>query len=54
LVFTITEIDVDSKDDLGSWEDDYALDDVNILVRDYIKPHSLVVGQFKDVWETVG
>lgn len=54
LVFTITEIDVDSKEELGSWEDDYALDDVNIFVKDYIKPYLLPTGQFKDLWETIG
>lgn len=44
LVFQITEIDVDSKDELGSYEEDYALDDSSIAVRDYIRPYVLPPG----------
>jgi hypothetical protein len=54
LTFTITEIDIDSKDELGAYEDDYALDDLSILVRDYIKPLALPLGTFKDNWDIVG
>lgn len=54
LTFTITEIDIDSKEELGAYEDDYALDDLSILVRDYIKPLALPLGTFKDNWDIVG
>mmetsp|Transcript_34318 Transcript_34318/g.25390 ORF Transcript_34318/g.25390 Transcript_34318/m.25390 type:complete len:80 (+) Transcript_34318:1491-1730(+) len=36
FVLTITEIDVDSQEEQGSYEDDYTLDDVHLLIRDYI------------------
>lgn len=38
LALKITEIDVDSQDELGSYEEDYNLDEMQIAVRDYIKP----------------
>ncbi len=41
LEITITEIEVDSKDELGSYQDDYPLDDLNLFVRDYIRPYTL-------------
>ena len=41
LSIRITEIDIDSKDELGSYEEDYALDDVVVAVKDYVKPSSL-------------
>lgn len=44
LQLTITEIDVDSKDELGSYEEDYSIDDLHIAVRDYIRPYVLPAG----------
>ena len=38
LQIKITEIDVDSKDELGSYEEDYALEPMHILVKDYLTP----------------
>lgn len=38
LQLTITEIDVDSKDELGSYEEDYDLEAMHILVKDYLAP----------------
>jgi len=54
LSIKITEIDVDSQDELGSYPEDYSLDEVNIAVRDYIKAYPLPQGQFKDAWEAIG
>ena len=54
LAIKITEIDVDSQDELGSYDEDYKLEEVSIAVKDYIKNYPLGVGQFKDAWETIG
>lgn len=37
LNLKITEIDVDSQDELGSYEEDYNLDEMQVAVRDYIR-----------------
>jgi len=34
----LIEIDADSKEELGSYEEDYNLDDVYLAVRDYLRP----------------
>lgn len=54
LSFRITEIDVDSQDELGSYEEDYNLDEVSIAVKDYVKAYPIPNGQFKDAWDTIG
>lgn len=54
LAFTITEIDVDSKDELGSYEEDYDLKELQLAVRDYLTPEVIPAGNFKTVWETIG
>ena len=36
LSIKITEIDVDSGDELGSYPEDYALEEVAIAVKDYV------------------
>jgi hypothetical protein len=54
LSIKITEIDVDSQDELGSYPEDYAIDEVSIAVKDYIKAYSLPLGSFKDAWDTIG
>ena len=38
LTFVITEIDVDSQDEVGSYEEEYDVPEVAIAIRDYIKP----------------
>ena len=50
----ITEIEVDSQDELGSYEEDYALEDMQLVVRDYVRPYVLPQGQFKEAWDTLG
>ena len=54
LQLKITEIDVSSQDDLGSYEEDYALDAMTIAVRDYLTGAALLSGQFKSIWEQMG
>lgn len=49
--FTITEVDVDTQEEIGTYEDDYELPDVPLAVRDYLKGELLPSGQFKEVWE---
>ena len=51
---TITEIDVDTEDEVGSYEEDYDLNEVSLAIRDYIKADLIPTGQFKDYWETIG
>ena len=54
LAIKITEIEVDSKDELGSYEEDYSLEPMHILVKDYLTATQLAGGQFKGVWDTIG
>lgn len=54
LSFTITEIDVDTEEEIGSYEEDYELDAVELAVRDYIKADLIPTGQYKTFWEKVG
>ena len=54
LNYTITEIDVDTEEEVGSYEDDYELDEAEIAIRDYIRADLIPTGQFKDFWENIG
>ena len=54
LSFTITEIDVDTEDEIGSYEEDYALGEVQLTMSDYVKPEILPTGMYKDQWEQLG
>lgn len=54
LSFTITEIDVDTEDEVGSYEEDYNLSDAQIVISDYIKPEILPTGQFREQFESLG
>lgn len=54
LTFTITEIDVDTEDEIGSYEEDYSVQDVQLQTSDFMKPEILPSGQFKDYWESLG
>jgi coatomer protein complex subunit gamma len=39
FTFTITEIDIDNEEEVGSYEDDYDIPDVSVTSADYIRPH---------------
>jgi hypothetical protein len=54
LSLTITEIDVDTEEEIGSYEEDYALDTVSLAVRDYVKADVIPTGQFKTFWDKIG
>lgn len=41
---TITEIDVDTEDEVGSYEEDYDLSEVSVAIRDYIKAEVVPTG----------
>lgn len=53
LQFYITEIDVDSQEKLGGYDEDYALDDLTLTVKDYIRANPLPNGQFRDLWDSI-
>jgi hypothetical protein len=48
LTMTITEIDVDTEDEIGSYEEDYAISEVQIVMADYVKHEILPSGMFKE------
>jgi len=48
LTLTITEIDVDTEDEIGSYEEDYPVSDVQIVMADYVKHEILPSGMFKE------
>lgn len=54
LSFTITEIDVDTEDEIGSYEEDYSLGEIQLNMSDYVKPEILPTGMYKDQWEQLG
>lgn len=54
LNFTITEIDVETEEEIGSYEEDYDVPDVQLSIRDYVKPDLIPQGQFKEIWESIG
>lgn len=51
----MTEIDVETQDELGSYEEEYeSIQDTEISLKDYIRPMAIPTGQFKDQWEQMG
>ena len=54
LNFTITEIDIDTEEEVGSYDEDYDIPDVAISSSDYVRPHSIPSGQYKAKWEEIG
>lgn len=54
LSMMIAEIDVDTQDEVGSYEEDYDINEVSVAIRDYIKADLVPTGQFKDFWENIG
>jgi len=55
LTFHLTEIDTDSKDELGSYDEEYdQIQDLTISTKDYLKSMVIPMGQYKDQWEQLG
>ena len=51
---TITEVDIDTEDEIGSYEEDYTIQQVQIIMSDYVKHEILPTGMFKEQWESLG
>lgn len=50
----ITEIDVDTEEDMGSYEEEYTnVWDVALTTKDYLGP-SVIMKSFKECWEALG
>lgn len=55
LTFKITEIDVDSQDEIGSYEEEYdSIYDLKLSTKDYIRSLDLPKDTFKSQWEALG
>ena len=55
MTFKVTEIDVESQDELGSYEEEYtAIQDLSLSTKDYIRGLEVAKGTYKDVWESLG
>lgn len=55
LTMKITEIDVESQEEFGSYEEEYSqLQDLVISTKDYVKSMVIPNGQYKDSWDTLG
>jgi hypothetical protein len=54
FTFLITEIDVGSQDEVGSYDEDYDVPETQIAISDYIKPDLVPQGQFTQFWEMLG
>ena len=54
LNFTITEIDVETQDELGEYDEDFTTIETCVLgTKDYLKSAALPDGKFKQAWETI-
>jgi len=52
MIFLITEIDVDSKDEVGSYDEEFtALQPVNLATKEYLKAQDLPRDTFKTYWD---
>jgi len=55
LVMQVTEIDVDTQDELGEYEEEFTqIQDVVITTKEYLKAADIPTGRFKDEWELLG
>lgn len=45
---------MDTEDEIGSYEEDYSIQDVQLQTSDFMKAEILPNGQFKDYWESLG
>lgn len=55
LNFKITEIDVESQDELGEYEEEYTqLQDLTLSTKDYLRAMVVPTGQYSAHWENLG
>lgn len=52
--FTITEIDIDTEEEVGSYDEDYELPDAVVSSADYVRPHQMASGLFQTKWKEIG
>ena len=55
LTFKITEIDVESQDELGEYDEEYTqLQDLTVSTKDYLKAMVIPTGSYMNQWENLG
>ena len=54
LNFTITEIDVDTQDELGEYDEEFTSIEACVLgTKDYLRAAALPDGKFKEAWDSI-
>ena len=55
LNIKITEIDVDTQEEVGSYDEEYTqISDLVLETKDYIRSMAIPDGQYKDQWDSLG
>lgn len=55
LVMQVTEIDVETEDELGEYEEEFtSIQDLVITTKEYLKAAELPDGKFQEMWDTLG
>ena len=55
LTFQITEIDVDTEEPLGEYDEEFnSIQPVQLGIKDYLRAFDVPQGGFKDAWEKLG
>lgn len=55
LVMQVTEIDVETQDELGEYEEEFTqIQDLAITTKEYLKAADLPTGRFQDEWDLLG
>lgn len=44
LNFTITEIDIDTEEEVGSYDEDFDIPDASVTTADYVRPQKIESG----------
>ena len=51
----VTEIDVDTQDELGEYEEEFTqIQDLVITTKEYLKAADVPTGRFQDEWDSLG
>jgi hypothetical protein len=55
LQITITEIDLDTQDELGEYDEEFtSIQPVTLGTADYLKAAIIPMGTYKEAWEALG
>ena len=55
LVMQVTEIDVETQDELGEYEEEFTqIQDLVITTKEYLKAADVPSGRFQDEWDLLG